>query len=160
MVYGLREALRALDEEGQPERFARHRLHGEALRAGLAALGLALFGTEPPEHRLPFVTPVQVPHGIDELRVRAQLVDDFGLEIGAAFGPLQGRIWRIGTMGCSASRPNVLTCLVALEQALRAQGWTCAPGAGFAAAGAHNRAPGPPDRRFEDSLGAGGVGRI
>jgi (S)-ureidoglycine---glyoxylate transaminase len=160
MVYGLREALRALDEEGQAARFARHRLHGDALRAGLAALGLALFGTEPPEHRLPFVTPVVVPDGIDELRLRAQLVDDFGLEIGAAFGPLQGRIWRIGTMGYSASRQNVLTCLTALEQTLRVQGWTCAPGAAFEAAGAHYRAAGQTDRRVDDSLGAGGVGRI
>jgi (S)-ureidoglycine-glyoxylate aminotransferase len=142
MVYGLREALRAFDDEGQAARFARHRLHGDALRAGLTAMDLALFGTEPPEHRLPFLTPVVVPDGIDELRVRAQLVDDFGLEIGAAFGPLQGRIWRIGTMGYSASRPNVLTCLVALEQALRAQGWTCAAGAGFDAASACYRAAG------------------
>jgi len=160
MVYGLRAALRAFDEEGHAARFARHRLHGEALRAGLEGLGLTLFGTEPPEHRLPFITPVVVPPGIDELRVRAQLVDDFGIEIGAAFGPLQGRIWRIGTMGYSASRQNVLTCLVALEQALRAQGWTCAAGAGFQAAREAYRAAGTPDRRVDDSLGARGIGGI
>jgi (S)-ureidoglycine-glyoxylate aminotransferase len=99
MVYGLREALRAVATEGLAARFARHRRHGDALRAGVGALGLTLFGPEPPAHRLPFVTPVVVPAGIDELRVRQRLLHDFGIEIGAAFGPLQGRIWRIGTMG-------------------------------------------------------------
>ena len=149
MVYGLREALRALDEEGHAVRFARHRLHGEALRAGIEALGLSRFGAESPPHRLPCLTPVIVPDGIDDARVRAQLVHDFGVEIGAAFGPLEGRIWRIGTMGYSASRENVLTCLVALEQTLRAQGFKCEAGAGFEAATARYRAaeadptPGP-----------------
>jgi (S)-ureidoglycine-glyoxylate aminotransferase len=92
MVYGLREALRAIQEEGLVARFARHRLHGDALRAGLTAMGLALFGAEPPERRLPFITPVVVPDGVDELRVRGRLIEDFNLEIGAAFGPLQGRV--------------------------------------------------------------------
>ena len=91
IVYGLREALRAVHDEGLEARFARHRLHGDALRAGVAALGLTLFGKEPPAHRLPFVTPVVVPDGVDELRVRQRLLEDFGIEIGAAFGPLQGR---------------------------------------------------------------------
>ena len=90
MVYGLREALRAVQEEGLAARFARHRLHGDALRAGIAALGLRLFGAEPPARRLPMITPVVVPDGIDELRVRRELIQDFGLEIGAAFGPLRG----------------------------------------------------------------------
>src|SRR6266850_3564163 len=115
MIYGLREALRAVHEEGLPARFARHRLHGDALRAGLAALGLELFGHEPAERRLPFITPVVVPDGVDELRVRRRLVEDFNIEIGAAFGPLQGKIWRIGTMGHSAQRQNILLCLGALE---------------------------------------------
>ena len=122
MVYGLREALRAIQSEGLAARFARHRLHGDALRAGLAALGLTLFGAEPPERRLPFITPVVVPEGVDELRVRHRLIADFGIEIGAAFGPLQGRIWRIGTMGYSARRENILLCLAALESVLRARG--------------------------------------
>jgi (S)-ureidoglycine---glyoxylate transaminase len=140
MVYGLREALRAFQEEGQKSRFARHRLHGDALRAGVEALGLALFGSEPPVRRLPMITPVVVPESIDELRVRHELIHDFGIEIGAAFGPLQGRIWRIGTLGYSASRRNVLLCLAALEQVLRRQGWRAAPGAGVEAAVARYRA--------------------
>ena len=61
------------------------------------------------------LTPVVVPDSIDELRVRQRLLHDFGVEIGGAFGPLEGRIWRIGTMGYSASRRNVLTCGVALN---------------------------------------------
>jgi len=161
MVYGLREALRALQVEGLAARFARHRLHGDALRAGLAALDLTLFGKEPPLHRLPFITPVIVPDGIDELRVRQTLVEDFGIEIGAAFGPLQGRIWRIGTMGYSASRQNVLLCLAALESVLRRQGWRAAPGAGVEAAVAHYAASAPAAGvEPEDSLGAEGIGGI
>jgi len=161
MVYGLREALRALQVEGLAARFARHRLHGDALRAGLAALDLTLFGKEPPFHRLPFITPVIVPDGIDERQVRQTLVEDFGIEIGAAFGPLQGRIWRIGTMGYSASRQNVLLCLAALESVLRRQGWRAAPGGGVEAAVAHYAACAPaPGVEPEDSLGADGIGRI
>lgn len=134
MVFGLREALRAVVAEGLEARFERHRLHGAALRAGLAAMGLSLFGREPDEHRLPFITPVVVPDGTDDLRVRRRLVEEFGLEIGAAFGMLQGRIWRIGTMGYSARSQNVLLCLAALESVLRSEGLEAGPGAGVAAA--------------------------
>jgi (S)-ureidoglycine---glyoxylate transaminase len=158
MVYGLREALRAIREEGLESRFARHRLHGDALRAGVDALGLTLFGKEPAEHRLPFITPVVVPEGVDELRVRRRLVDDFGIEIGAAFGPLQGKIWRIGTMGYAAQRQNVLLCLAALEHVLRGEGFPCGPGAGVDAALAHYASRGPGPRSVADSLGAGGIG--
>src|SRR5712691_7738582 len=119
MVFGLREALRAVVVEGLDARFERHRLHGAALRAGLAAMGLSLFGSESGERRLPFITPVIVPPGVDELAVRRRLVEEFGIEIGAAFGQLQGKIWRIGTMGYSARRQNVLLCLTALESVLR-----------------------------------------
>ena len=142
MVYGLREALRAIQVEGLEARFARHRLHGDALRAGLDALGLTLFGKEAPERRLPFITPVVVPDGVDELRVRRRLVEDFGIEIGAAFGPLQGRIWRIGTMGYAAQRQNILLCLAALEHVLRGEGWLAPAGAGVEAARAHYARPG------------------
>lgn len=159
MVYGLREALRAIHEEGLAARFARHRLHGDALRAGLEALGLTLFGKEAPSNRLPFLTPVVVPTGVDELRVRRRLVEDFGVEIGAAFGPLQGRIWRIGTMGYSASRQNVLTCLAGLESVLRSEGWPAGPGA-CDAARAHYRTAGVDGLAVDDSLGARGIGRV
>jgi aspartate aminotransferase-like enzyme len=134
MVYGLRAALDAVAEEGLPARFARHRLHGDALRAGVAALGLSLFGKEPPERRLAMLTPVIVPDGVDDARVRRALLEDFGIEIGAAFGPLQGKVWRIGTMGYSARRENVLLLLGALEQVLRREGWRAQAGGGVDAA--------------------------
>jgi (S)-ureidoglycine-glyoxylate aminotransferase len=134
MVYGLRAALDAVAEEGLPARFARHRLHGDALRAGVAALGLSLFGKEPSERRLAMLTPVIVPDGVDDARVRRALLEDFGIEIGAAFGPLQGKVWRIGTMGYSARRENVLLLLGALEQVLRREGWRAQAGAGVDAA--------------------------
>jgi len=142
MVYGLREALHAIEVEGLTARFARHRCHGDALRAGIRALGLELFGPEPPAHRLPMLTPVVVPDGVDELRVRRRLLHDFGVEIGAAFGPLEGRIWRIGTMGYSASRRNVLTGLAALESVLRREGFRAPGGVGVEAALAHYAAVG------------------
>ena len=161
MVYGLREALRAVHDEGLAPRFARPRMHGDALRAGIAALGLTLFGHEPSSRRLPFITPVVVPGGVDELRVRRRLIENFGIEIGAAFGPLQGKIWRIGTMGYSARRQNVLSCLVALEQVLRSEGWRCHAGAAVDAAAAHyESAGGEATLRVDDSLGASGIGRV
>lgn len=160
MVYGLREALRAVLAEGREARFARHRLHGDALRAGIDALGLTLFGKEAPARRLPFITPVLVPDGVDELRVRRRLVADFGVEIGAAFGPLQGRIWRIGTMGYAATRQNVLTCLAALEDVLRGEGWAAPAGAGVEAARAHYAAAGDVPAEAADNLGAAGIGRV
>ncbi len=159
LVYGLREALRAVHTEGLEARFARHRLHGDALRAGLDAMGLRLFGSEPPERRLPVITPVRVPDGVDELRVRRLLVQDFGIEIGAAFGPLQGRIWRIGTMGYSARRENVLMCLVALETVLRREGVRGLAGAGVDAALAHYKRAGEAELSTDQSLGAGGIGQ-
>jgi len=160
MVYGLREALRAVREEGLEARFARHQLHGDALRAGLDALGLALFGKEPRERRLSFLTPVVVPDGVDELRVRRRLVEDFGVEIGAAFGQLQGKIWRIGTMGYSAQRQFVLLCLAALENVLRREGYRATAGASVDAALAHYASAGFGARDVGDNLGATGIGSV
>src|SRR5690606_15376067 len=91
--------------------------------------------------RLPMITPVIVPDGIDDGRVRHLLLQDFGLEIGSAFGPLQGKVYHIGTLGYSASLQNVLLCLAALEAVLRREGWRCATGAGVdAALAAYNAA--------------------
>ncbi len=158
MVFGLREALRAVVVEGLDARFERHRLHGAALRAGLAAMGLSLFGSESGERRLPFITPVIVPPGVDELAVRRRLVEEFGIEIGAAFGQLQGRIWRIGTMGYSARRQNVLLCLTALESVLRAEGFDSSPSAGVEAGRAFYATAGITDGQMGDNLGASGIG--
>ena len=116
MLYALREGLRVVLEEGLEERWERHRLHEAAVVAGVRALGLVLYGA--PESKLAVVTCVSIPRGLDGDAVRAFLLDRFGVEIASSFGPLKGKIWRIGTMGYSASRFNVLHGLGALEATL------------------------------------------
>jgi len=132
MNYALLEALRLVAEEGLPARFARHRLNHAALAAGLAALGLELAAEE--GHRLPMLNAVTVPEGVDEARVRGQLLAGHGIEIGGGLGPMKGRVWRIGLMGESSQRVHVLAVLAALEEALRAERRLPAPGAVVAAA--------------------------
>lgn len=121
-LYGLHEALRLVLAEGIEAREARHQRHSLALAAGLEALGLRL--PVPAAERLPPLTLVSVPEGIDEARVRQDLLDEYGLEIGSGLGKFKGNAWRIGLMGAGASRQNVSLCLTALEHALRAQGFT------------------------------------
>ena len=132
MNYALYEALCLVKEEGLQERFARHRRNAEALQAGLEATGLELF--VPEAHRLPSLTSVSVPIGVNEAKVRAQLLDEFNIEIGGGLGDLKGQIWRVGLMGYTSKRENVLLFLAALESALRAQGFKFSPGAGVQAA--------------------------
>ncbi|HEY8489805.1 MAG TPA: alanine--glyoxylate aminotransferase family protein [Dehalococcoidia bacterium] len=132
LLYALHEALRLLAEEGVEERWARHRRHGEALQAGLAAMGLALHAQE--GHRLPVLTTVRVPEGVDDARVRRRLLQEYGIEIGGGLGELRGRVWRIGLMGYASRPENVLLVLTALEAALAAEGYRAEPGAGAAAA--------------------------
>src|SRR4029450_8479380 len=108
-------------EEGLERGIARHQLASSALRAGLTAMGLALFGD--PEHRMANVTGVVIPKEIADTEVvRRQLLQDFGIEIGTSFGPLAGKIWRIGTMGYVCRKANVLRCLTALEAVLGRNG--------------------------------------
>jgi len=120
MTYGLHEALRLIVAEGLEERFARHRRAGDALKAGLVAMGLELFGD--PRHRLPMITAVRIPKGAEDEPVRRRLLEEYGVEIATSFGPLRGRIWRIGTMGYNAGLQTVLTVLNALERVLRSSG--------------------------------------
>lgn len=119
-VYGLHEALRLVLLEGLEARFARHAAASRALGAGLEALGLRL--PVPESERLPPLTLVEAPEGVNEARVRAELLAQHSLEIGAGLGEFAGKAWRIGLMGEGASRANVLGCLGALQQALRRQG--------------------------------------
>lgn len=119
-LYGLHEALVAYFEEGEERVFARHRRTHEQLAAGLAALELD-FHT-PRACRLPQLNAVLVPEGVDEARVRAHLLNRYGVEIGAGLGPLRSKIWRIGLMGASATERNVMFLLSALADALSAQG--------------------------------------
>jgi alanine-glyoxylate transaminase / serine-glyoxylate transaminase / serine-pyruvate transaminase len=120
-LYGLHEALRLVLGEGLQVRQARHRRNALALAAGLEALGLEL--PVAAEERLPPLTLVGVPEGIDELRVRQFLLHHFSLEIGGGLGKFKGKAWRIGLMGHGATRQNVSACLTALGQALAAQGF-------------------------------------
>ena len=133
LVYALREALVAVEEEGLEARWARHRRHHLVLAAGLGAMGLELL---PPEaERLWSLNAVCVPDGVDEAAVRHYLLQQFNIEIGAGLGPLAGRIWRVGLMGSGSSSQLILLFLSALERALRAQGYPVPPGTGTAAAG-------------------------
>lgn len=116
MLYALYEGLRIVLQEGLDERFARHRQHERALVAGLTNMGLELYGDS--KHKLPVVTCIQIPEGVDGEQVRAMLLHDFGIEIASSFGPLKGKIWRIGTMGFSCNRKNILHTLGALEAVL------------------------------------------
>jgi alanine-glyoxylate transaminase/serine-glyoxylate transaminase/serine-pyruvate transaminase len=121
MVYGLREALRLVLEEGLEERFARHQLHSKALVAGLEAMGLRMIA--PPEYRLPELNAVYIPEGIDDVTVRKALLNEYGIEIGGGLGKFKGKAWRIGLMGYSSSRANVMLFLSALENILSANGY-------------------------------------
>lgn len=115
-LYALHEALVMLREEGLENAWERHRRHHEALRAGIEAMGLSfVVGSEA---RLPQLNAISVPDGVDEAAVRARLLQEYDLEIGAGLGAMAGRIWRIGLMGHAASRRNVLFCLGALDAVL------------------------------------------
>jgi len=128
MTYGLREALRLIVEEGLETRWARHQRVGEALKRGLEAMGIQLFGDS--AHRLPMITAMMIPEGVPDEAGRARLLEEFGIEVATAFGPLRGRIWRIGTMGYNAELSTVLRVLTALESVLRSFGARVASGAG------------------------------
>lgn len=116
MLYALREGLRVIKEEGIKSRIDRHTKHGKALSLGLKAMGVELFGKE--ENKLPVVTIVKVPEGISEQAVRQTMLNQFGIEIAGAFGPLKGKVWRIGSMGYSSRKNNILRVLSALESTL------------------------------------------
>lgn len=132
MLYALREALRLVEEEGLPARFARHLLNSKALVEGLSALGFNPLA--PADHRLPMLTCVTVPAHIDDAAVRAHLLETFGIEIGGGLGPLKGKVWRIGLMGESCTEANVLTFLNAVEEIGIRSGWLSTPGVALQAA--------------------------
>ncbi len=132
MNYGLHEALRLVLEEGLEARFARHARGHRVLVAGLEAMGLKL--AVDVQHRLPMLNSVIIPAGADDLAVRKQLLNEFGIEVGGGLGSMKGKVWRIGLMGATCTSANILLFLSALERCLTAQGVKCAPGAGVAAA--------------------------
>jgi len=132
MLYGARECARIVLEEGLEAGIERHRLHGSAMVAGLLGLGFTVFGDQ--SVRMNNVVGVYIPDGIDGDAGRAAMLNDYGIEIGTSFGPLHGKVWRIGTMGYNARRDTVLTTLAALEQMLRRGGVSLTAGGGVGAA--------------------------
>lgn len=132
MLFAARECARIVLEEGLDARFARHAQAGAAMVAGIEALGLQVYGDR--AHKMTNVTGVLAPTGVDYDRVKARMRTEFEIEIGAAFGPLAGKIWRIGTMGVNARKHAVLQTLAALEAVLRWEGFNAPAGAGVDAA--------------------------
>ncbi len=119
-LYGLDEALLMLHEESMEAAWLRHQRNHAVLCAGLEALGVDFF--VPPAERIPQLNTVRVPAGINEARVRERLLEDFDIEIGAGLGALAGKVWRIGLMGHSSRRENVMACLAALGHLLMDEG--------------------------------------
>ncbi len=114
MVYGLREALAIVLEEGIDNRVARHKEMHQLLRAGLEKLGLSYI----PKNSLCTLNCVATPEGIDEGAIRKRLLEEYDLEIGGGLGVFAGKAWRIGLMGHGATKRNVRTLLAALEDCL------------------------------------------
>ncbi len=115
-MYGLHESLVMLEEEGLENAWARHRAMHEKLKAGLEAMGLRYVVEA--SARLPQLNSIYVPEGVDEAAIRARLLNEFNLEIGAGLGDMAGKIWRIGLMGYSAKQENIDLCLKALKACL------------------------------------------
>lgn len=116
LVFGLREALRMIAEEGIENRWARHRAVSEMLWAGLEELGIP--PRVPEAYRMTSLTAASLPEGLEEAAIRKQLLEEYNLEILGGFGPLAGKIWRIGVMGYSCRRENVALLLAALKNLL------------------------------------------
>ncbi|MBT8052003.1 MAG: alanine--glyoxylate aminotransferase family protein, partial [Gammaproteobacteria bacterium] len=119
-MYALHEALRMVHEEGLENAWSRHQRNHEALKAGLEAMGLGFVVDE--AHRLPQLNAVTIPEGVDDAAVRARLLQEHHLEIGAGLGDLAGKVWRIGLMGYSSRIENVTQCLGALDAVLADMG--------------------------------------
>ena len=121
MFYALREALLVIDEEGTDKRFARHRRCHEMFVRGIEAMGLRMHVAE--GKRIWTLNTLVVPQGVDDVKVRKRLLDSKGIEIPGGFGPLAGKIFRIGIMGPLATEENVEFLLRELKQALAAEGY-------------------------------------
>jgi alanine-glyoxylate transaminase / serine-glyoxylate transaminase / serine-pyruvate transaminase len=133
LIYALREAMCILLEEGLQARWERHRVNQLALVAGVEAMGLEMF-VEKPKDRLVTVTAVKIPAGIDDAKVRNQLLDEFNIEIAGGIGATKGQIWRLGTMGYCSQKQFILQLLAALDKVLADNGHRHSPGAGVGGA--------------------------
>jgi len=137
MIYGLREALRIIAEEGLEKRFVRHRLNHQALVAGIEAMGLSML--VPEAERLSMLNTIRIPDGADDVSVRKALLNGFGIEIGGGLGALAGKVWRVGLMGHAARERNVFLFLSALETILKTQGVAVKAGALEAASAVYSQ---------------------
>ena len=133
LIYAMHEAMRIVLEEGLEASWERHRQNQKALIAGLEAMGIGLF-VQNPADRLPTVIAINIPDGVDGAKVRSRLLNEFSIEISGGLGELKTKIWRVGLMGYSSQRGNVLLFLDALERILLDQGMKLPAGAGIAAA--------------------------
>ncbi len=131
-LYGARECARLALEEGLEARFARHDICSRAMQAAVRAMGLELYGNQ--QHKMRNVTGIVIPAGIDGEAVRTRMREDYSIEIGSSFGPLHGKIWRIGAMGFNANKPCVVGTLAAFENVLRRAGVKLPQGGGVDAA--------------------------
>lgn len=134
MIYGLREAVGMALNETLEVRWQRHEANASALRAGLTALGLELPISK--EERLDQLTVVKLPKGIDDVKLRTQLLEEYSIEVGRGLGKFAGEVIRIGLMGESCVPANVFALLSALEKILPDHGFEVAKGAATAAASA------------------------
>jgi alanine-glyoxylate transaminase/serine-glyoxylate transaminase/serine-pyruvate transaminase len=116
MIQSLHAGLGAVLTEGLDAAIARHEACGQQLQDGLTSLGMTLVA--PAGHRLPQLTTVRIPDGVDDLTVRKQLLSRYGIEIGGGLGPFAGTVWRIGCMGHTARPRNVTLLLAALAEAI------------------------------------------
>ncbi len=116
-LYALHESLLMLQQEGLENSWARHQAQHQKLAAGFSELGLNFI--VPEDERLPQLNAVYIPKGIDDVKVRQCLLNEYNLEIGAGLGHFAGEAWRIGLMGYAARTENVALCLAALAAALK-----------------------------------------
>jgi alanine-glyoxylate transaminase/serine-glyoxylate transaminase/serine-pyruvate transaminase len=116
-LYALHESLHLLKEEGKENSWKRHKKNGEKLVIELEKIGLKPFVKE--DERLPQLTSVSVPEGVDEVKVRASLLNEYNIEIGAGLGELAGKVWRIGLMGYSSNDENIILCVRALMEIIK-----------------------------------------
>jgi len=117
MLFGLREGLRIILEEGLEERFKRHQTVGDYLKSGLMELGWKLFAQE--GYRLPMLTSVILPDGLNDAEARRKLLYDYGIEVGVGLGKTRGEVWRIGLMGETCKRQNADALLLAIRDLIR-----------------------------------------
>ena len=132
MNYALYESLRIIHEEGLEQRWNRHHKNHLAFVAGIEAMGLEMLVKS--GDRLWSLNTVKIPDGISDGIVRAKLLERFGIEIGGGLGPLKDKIWRVGLMGTSSQKKNVLLFLNALEEILTEEGLVLENNAGITAA--------------------------